>query len=323
MAYTKHNWLKRLGTGLNKFKDTISGQIFAFVNQPDDITQQGTPIREDWLNEMEDGIADAHNTIDDIIDGTQAAGNASKLQGNSANVNATGWSIAQRGGDGNLKTNNRLWFSDDDGLHYNDDTNQFLYVVDGVAYEAFHSGNFPMRHAWDGTRAREYVVGQLAWSHYGNNHTIFDASHGITPSGTACDMNNAQNPWSPSIHRATLMCWNGSQTYGVRVDSARNADMLGNTQASDYATIKTYTITIPTTGWVDSGDAEFPKVLWISNPSVKDTSIVDLNVHRGASYTIAQDAGLAPFTESYNGTFAIFAMSIPTGNITATIKVVG
>ncbi len=84
MSYTKHNWLKRLGTGLNKFRDTISGQIFAFVNEPDDVTQQGTPIREDWLNEMEDGIGEAHEALGDILNGTQAVGNTNKLGGISA-----------------------------------------------------------------------------------------------------------------------------------------------------------------------------------------------------------------------------------------------
>jgi hypothetical protein len=66
------------------------------------------------------------------------------------------------------------------------------------------------------------VVGQLAWKNYGNGHTIFDASQGTSPSGSSVNNTNAATPWSAAY--PTLMGWNGSSTYGVRVDSARVAD---------------------------------------------------------------------------------------------------
>jgi hypothetical protein len=66
------------------------------------------------------------------------------------------------------------------------------------------------------------VVGQLAWKQYSNNHTIFDASASTTPSGTSCNNTNPDYVWSGT--HPTLMGWNGANTYGVRVDSARNAD---------------------------------------------------------------------------------------------------
>ncbi len=81
MAYTKHNWMKRLGTGLNKFRDTITNTVFQLVNEPDTITQEGTPIREDWLNEMEDGIENATNVAEGIRDGGITAYNAARLDG--------------------------------------------------------------------------------------------------------------------------------------------------------------------------------------------------------------------------------------------------
>jgi len=70
------------------------------------------------------------------------------------------------------------------------------------------------------------VVGQLMWKNFGNNHTIFDASNGTSPTGAAIDKTNAQIAWG--LNYPTLMGWNGSNTYGVRVDSARWADGAGS-----------------------------------------------------------------------------------------------
>ncbi len=81
MAYNKHTWVKRLGTGLNKFKDTITGQVMALVNQPDYVSQEGTPLRADWLNEMEEGIEAAHADINDLETGVKKAGDAAKFGG--------------------------------------------------------------------------------------------------------------------------------------------------------------------------------------------------------------------------------------------------
>ena len=83
--------------------------------------------------------------------------------------------------------------------------------------------SFPAtRTDWNNTTAINGVVGQLAWKNYGNNHTIFDASNSTSPSGTAVNNTNSQISWAGSY--PTLMGWNGVNTYGVRVDSARVAD---------------------------------------------------------------------------------------------------
>lgn len=74
------------------------------------------------------------------------------------------------------------------------------------------------------------VVGQLAWRHYGNGHTIFDASGSLSPDGTAVSNTNPDVQWS--VQYPTLMGWNGSQTYGVRVDTARNAGTVGGVAPS-------------------------------------------------------------------------------------------
>lgn len=62
MAYTKHTWQARQGTDLSKFTDTISGETLNLVSAAN-ITQAGTPISADWLNEMEQGIYDGNALI--------------------------------------------------------------------------------------------------------------------------------------------------------------------------------------------------------------------------------------------------------------------
>jgi hypothetical protein len=79
---------------------------------------------------------------------------------------------------------------------------------------------------WSGTGVLGNVVGLLAWKNYGNSHVIFDASNSTSPSGGAVNNTNATNAWTATY--PTLMGWNGSGTYGVRVDSARVADSAGN-----------------------------------------------------------------------------------------------
>ena len=75
---------------------------------------------------------------------------------------------------------------------------------------------------WSGTGVLGNVVGLLAWKNYGNSHVIFDASNSTTPSGTACNNTNPSVAWTGTY--PTLMGWNGTNTYGVRVDSAKVAD---------------------------------------------------------------------------------------------------
>lgn len=67
------------------------------------------------------------------------------------------------------------------------------------------------------------VANMLGWKNYGNGHVIFDASNGTSPSGAAVNNSNPASAWTPSY--PTLMGWNGSSTCGVRVDSARVADV--------------------------------------------------------------------------------------------------
>jgi hypothetical protein len=82
---------------------------------------------------------------------------------------------------------------------------------------------------WGGTGVLGNVVGMLAWKNYSSSHVIFDASASTTPSGTGCSNTNPQQNWSGTY--PTLMGWNGTNTYGVRVDSARASDSAGNSSS--------------------------------------------------------------------------------------------
>lgn len=84
----------------------------------------------------------------------------------------------------------------------------------------FHPGNLNV--------ATARRAGTLNWTAYGGqgvgdgSHVVFDASGGLSPSGTAIGSVDSQFAWQ--VGSPTLMGWNGGQTYGVRVDRARVAD---------------------------------------------------------------------------------------------------
>ena len=119
-----------------------------------------------------------------------------------------------------------------------------------IVYATTFSGNAntatnlsTTRSTWATNGTVSAVVGQLSWNNFGNNHTIFDASQGVTPSGTACDRTNSDVGWSSNL--PTLMGWNGTSTHGVRVDSAKyagtasyaeNSGWSNNSNAATYAT---------------------------------------------------------------------------------------
>jgi hypothetical protein len=94
----------------------------------------------------------------------------------------------------------------------------------GLDADLWDGYNLSIRTNWSTNSAGNIVVGQLSWKNYGNNHTIFDASNSTSPDGTSVNNTNAQVAWTGTY--PTLMGWNGANTYGVRVDSARTADTI-------------------------------------------------------------------------------------------------
>jgi hypothetical protein len=79
---------------------------------------------------------------------------------------------------------------------------------------------------WTTAGGSTNVVGMLSWRNYGNNHVIFDASASVSPSGGAVGNTNSTSAWTATY--PTLMGWNGSQTYGVRVDTSRYGESAGS-----------------------------------------------------------------------------------------------
>jgi hypothetical protein len=101
------------------------------------------------------------------------------------------------------------------------------------------------RSNWANNGTLSAVVGQLVWRNYNNGHTIFDASASLSPDGTAVNNANSQVAWTGSY--PTLMGWNGSSTYGVRVDSCRTAD-----NGIPAGTVMLFAQTSAPTGWTKS-----------------------------------------------------------------------
>ena len=110
----------------------------------------------------------------------------------------------------------------------------FKTIIDSSNY-ASYAVPYRIQTNWnDSPSVINNVVGMLGWKAYGNSHVIFDASSSTSPSGTSISRTDSTYAWGGSY--PTLMGWNGSATYGVRVDSARQADVLYSS-TSAYATI--------------------------------------------------------------------------------------
>jgi hypothetical protein len=83
------------------------------------------------------------------------------------------------------------------------------------------------------------VTGEMMWKYGGSGYTIFDASAGtspLKPNGTTASVDKTNSSVAWSANYPTLMGWNGANTYGIRVDSARRADSAVNADASNTAT---------------------------------------------------------------------------------------
>lgn len=84
---------------------------------------------------------------------------------------------------------------------------------------------------WNDSTVINNVTGLISWKNYGNGHVIFDASASTAPNGTSKNNSNPDVAWSNTY--PTLMGWNGSSSYGVKVDRARYAESLVTGAVSD------------------------------------------------------------------------------------------
>ena len=73
---------------------------------------------------------------------------------------------------------------------------------------------------WASYRASA-VANMLGWKKYGNGHVIFDASNGTAPNGTAINADNPGSSWVSGY--PSIMGWNGTSTFGVKVDRSQTS----------------------------------------------------------------------------------------------------
>jgi len=66
MAYSKKTWLARLGQGLNKFIFN-GGSKVTLDSSPDLVTQEGTPLSAENMNDLEQRIDDEFTNVNEAI----------------------------------------------------------------------------------------------------------------------------------------------------------------------------------------------------------------------------------------------------------------
>jgi len=166
-----------------------------------------------------------------------------------ANAYIRGGNSSTFGGSGSNTSWAKLWSDQNDGSGSGLDAD----TLDGVQGADYLRAK--TRTTWNTSPAViGNVVGQLAWKNYGNNHTIFDASAGTTPSGTSCNASDPSVAWAGTY--PTLMGWNGTNTYGVRVDRAKQADNLDGLDSTQFLrsdTSDTFTGTLTMAGTLAMG----------------------------------------------------------------------
>lgn len=129
-------------------------------------------------------------------------------------------------------------------LGFNGNTNNIGVATSGQIQSFLGLGSFAYRNSINGgevlTGASDAsidigVAKMVRWRAFGNGHVLFDASSGTAPDGSAIDRTNPTHHWGVSY--PTWMGWNGANTFGIRVDSARQADnaTLWNGKSVNYA----------------------------------------------------------------------------------------
>lgn len=91
MAYQSKTWKNRAGTGLNKYKDSITGDTLELINTPDSVTEAGDAFSAANMNDLESRIAAGFADIDVDPDLTELllndnAGNTLDMQADGSTV---------------------------------------------------------------------------------------------------------------------------------------------------------------------------------------------------------------------------------------------
>jgi len=166
---------------------------------------------------------------------------------------------------------------------------------------------------WNSYSVIGNVVGMLAWKNYGNGHVIFDASQSTSPTGSSVNNTNATYAWTGTY--PTLMGWNGSNTYGVRVDSARISDNTsGNsatTSQTNFTTLTLNSATVATQSWVNSqGFVTGGPYLPLSGGTVTGATVYTGTLFARKAQTAGNYTTAALWTESYDLTTTGIAFHI-------------
>ena len=91
MAYQSKTWKNRAGTGLNKYKDSVSGNTLELTNTPDSVTEAGDAFSAANMNDLESRIANGFADIDVDPDLEQLLLNDNA--GNTLNMQADGSTV--------------------------------------------------------------------------------------------------------------------------------------------------------------------------------------------------------------------------------------
>jgi hypothetical protein len=180
------------------------------------------------------------------------------------------------------------------------------------------------------------VAGQLMWKNYGNLHTIFDASAATSPSGGAVSVHtpdypvnnsNGSNTWGVNPN---LMGWNGSSTYGVKVDWSRYSESTGSVAWTNVSSRPTALSQFSNDlgnygGWItgiNSGNVTTALGFTpynATNPSGYITSSASISGN-AATATYATTAGSAPANGGNSATVGGYAPSGSVGANTVVIR---
>ena len=89
MAYQAKTWKNRAGTGLNKYKDSVSGDTLELINTPDSVTEAGDAFSAANMNDLEsriaNGFADATPDMTQLLLNDNA-GNTLDMQADGSTV---------------------------------------------------------------------------------------------------------------------------------------------------------------------------------------------------------------------------------------------
>lgn len=137
------------------------------------------------------------------------------------------------------------------------------YSAGAIAQTVLHSGNI-----------NNFPVNSLNWRNFGVGHTIFDASAALSPTGSTVDKTNSQQAWTPTY--PTLMGWNGTNTFGVRVDSSRIADIATNSIGVGQTW---QSVSRPLNVTFNNGTGKAIELVVLANRNAASTAHVNVNIN--------------------------------------------